>query len=167
MSNEDKTRNLLARNCGIPAKTLPPCDLEWGHAGDQHANGSDGFYARDHDTEHHARQILRATAFQLNGLGAARARNDVVRAAMAFDEGGDFGVLTAACARLRLIEQHDENAGWVPRIGQFVRSRYTGNRYCIEELAPAEEGRNVKLNNGSWLSPDELIPEKDNANAAP
>ena len=97
-----------------------------------------------------------------------RARNDVVRAAMAFDEGGDFGVLTAACARLRLIEQHEANAGWVPRLGQFVRSRYTGHRYCIEELAPGDpDGRTVKLNNGSWLSPAELIPEKENANADP
>lgn len=27
---------------------------------------------------------------------------DIVRTAMAFDEGGDFGALTSACARLRL-----------------------------------------------------------------
>lgn len=163
MSDEDKKiRNLLARNCGIPAKTLPPCDLEWGHAGDQHANSSDGFYARDYDAEHRARQQLRAAAFQADGVGAARARNDVVRAAMAFDEGGDSGALTAACARLRLIEQHDENAGWVPRLCQFVRSRYTGHRYCIEDLAPDDpDGRTVKLNNGSWLRPDELMPEKE------
>jgi len=42
--------------CGIPAMTLPPCDLPWGHDGDMHANGGDCFYARDHDEEHHRRQ---------------------------------------------------------------------------------------------------------------
>jgi len=46
------------RKCGIPAQTLPPCDLEWGHDGDMHANGGDGFYARQHDHEHHVRQRI-------------------------------------------------------------------------------------------------------------
>jgi len=45
--------------CGIPARTLPPCDLEWGHEGDLHGNAGDGFYARDHDDEHHRRQTMR------------------------------------------------------------------------------------------------------------
>jgi hypothetical protein len=44
------------RRCGIPAKTLPPCDLEWGHDGDCHSNAGDGFYARDYEVEHHRRQ---------------------------------------------------------------------------------------------------------------
>ena len=44
------------RLCGIPAKTLPPCDLPWGHAGEQHANCGDGFYAREHAEEHARRQ---------------------------------------------------------------------------------------------------------------
>ncbi len=42
--------------CRIPAMTLPPCDLPWGHDGDMHANGGDGFYARAHEDEHHRRQ---------------------------------------------------------------------------------------------------------------
>lgn len=42
--------------CGIPAKTLPPCDLEWGHAGEAHENCGDGFYAREHVEEHTRRQ---------------------------------------------------------------------------------------------------------------
>ena len=46
--------------CAIPAGTLPPCDLEYGHDGDMHANCGDGFYARQHDDEHHARQTARA-----------------------------------------------------------------------------------------------------------
>ncbi len=45
------------RRCAIPAKTLPPCDLEWGHAGEVHANGGDGFYAREYAEEHHKRQV--------------------------------------------------------------------------------------------------------------
>ncbi len=45
-----------AKLCGIPARSLPPCDLPWGHDGDMHANGGDGFYARDHLEEHHRRQ---------------------------------------------------------------------------------------------------------------
>lgn len=46
----------MSERCNIPAQTMPPCDLEWGHDGDQHANAGDGFYARDHDKEHHRRQ---------------------------------------------------------------------------------------------------------------
>lgn len=42
--------------CGIPAGTLPPCDLEWGHEGDRHSHAGDGFYARDYDYKHHERQ---------------------------------------------------------------------------------------------------------------
>ena len=45
--------------CDIPARTLPPCDLEWGHAGDMHANAGDGFYAREHEEEHRRRQQAR------------------------------------------------------------------------------------------------------------
>lgn len=44
------------RLCEIPARTLPPCDMEWGHEGDLHANAGDGFYARDYQEEHHRRQ---------------------------------------------------------------------------------------------------------------
>ena len=47
------------KRCDIPACTLPPCDLEWGHDGDMHSNGGDGFYARDYEAEHRARQRLR------------------------------------------------------------------------------------------------------------
>jgi 8-oxo-dGTP pyrophosphatase MutT (NUDIX family) len=39
--------------------TLPPCDLEWGHDGDMHGNGGDGFYAEQHLEEHHRRQAER------------------------------------------------------------------------------------------------------------
>lgn len=46
----------MKARCGIPARTLPPCDLEWGHDGDMHANAGDGFYARDFDEEHARRQ---------------------------------------------------------------------------------------------------------------
>lgn len=45
--------------CGIPARTLPPCDLEWGHDGDMHGNGGDGFYASQHLEEHRRRQAAR------------------------------------------------------------------------------------------------------------
>lgn len=50
----------LTKVCGIPAMSLPPCDLEWGHEGDMHANAGDGFFARDYIEEHHARQRDRA-----------------------------------------------------------------------------------------------------------
>lgn len=46
--------------CEIPARTLPPCDLEWGHPGDMHSNAGDGFYARNYETEHRRRQRDRA-----------------------------------------------------------------------------------------------------------
>lgn len=46
--------------CGIPAGTLPPCDLEWGHDGAMHANAGDGFYARTFENEHRRRQAVRA-----------------------------------------------------------------------------------------------------------
>jgi hypothetical protein len=63
--------------CGIPARTLPPCDLEWGHDGIQHANGCDGFLAREHDAEHLDRQrvvaIAGATGTPIIVLMAARA----------------------------------------------------------------------------------------------
>jgi len=45
--------------CNIPARSLPPCDLDWGHEGDLHGSAGDGFYARDHDDEHHRRQAAR------------------------------------------------------------------------------------------------------------
>lgn len=44
------------RKCGIPARTLPSCDEEWGHDGDMHGNAGDGFYAHEYDAEHHRRQ---------------------------------------------------------------------------------------------------------------
>jgi len=47
------------RTCGIPARSLPPCDDEWGHDGDLHSNAGDGFYAREYDEEHHRRQAER------------------------------------------------------------------------------------------------------------
>ncbi len=45
--------------CGIPAKTLPPCDLEWGHEGQTHSNGGDEFSAPQYQTTHRVRQIQR------------------------------------------------------------------------------------------------------------
>lgn len=42
--------------CGIPAQTLPPCDLPWGHEGDMHGNLGDGFFAPEYLSEHHRRQ---------------------------------------------------------------------------------------------------------------
>jgi hypothetical protein len=51
--------------CGIPANGgmigYAPCDLEWGHDGDMHANAGDGYYARQHNDEHHRRQRERAS----------------------------------------------------------------------------------------------------------
>jgi hypothetical protein len=47
---------MTKRRCDIPAKTLPPCDLEWGHDGTMHANAGDGFYAREYEEEHRRRQ---------------------------------------------------------------------------------------------------------------
>ena len=50
--------------CNIPSATLPPCDLEWGHDGDQHSNDGDGFLARAYDDDHHLRQqMVRAHPF--------------------------------------------------------------------------------------------------------
>lgn len=45
--------------CDIPARTLPPCDLPWGHDDRMHANAGDGFYARDFEAEHVIRQHCR------------------------------------------------------------------------------------------------------------
>jgi hypothetical protein len=59
---KSRLSEVKSARCGIPALTLPPCDLEWGHGGDQHANAGDGFFARDHDREHHARQNMRRAA---------------------------------------------------------------------------------------------------------
>ena len=50
------------KRCQIPAKTLPPCDLEWGHDGDMHSNGGDGFYASQHLAEHRRRQNMATIA---------------------------------------------------------------------------------------------------------
>jgi len=54
-----RTKIVRTIRCNIPAKTLPPCDLEWGHGGDMHASAGDGFYARDHLDEHHRRQAAK------------------------------------------------------------------------------------------------------------
>lgn len=59
---KSRLSEVTAARCNIPALTLPPCDMEWGHGGDQHANAGDGFFARDHDREHHARQNMRRAA---------------------------------------------------------------------------------------------------------
>lgn len=46
--------------CGIPASGgmigHAECDMPWGHPGDMHANGGDGFYAYNFDEEHRRRQ---------------------------------------------------------------------------------------------------------------
>ncbi len=44
--------------CGIPAETLPPCDLAWGHGGTMHSNAGDGFFAQRHEKEHRRRQAI-------------------------------------------------------------------------------------------------------------
>jgi hypothetical protein len=48
--------------CGIPANGgmlgFAPCDLPWGHPGDLHGNGGDGFYSPRTDDEHHKRQSV-------------------------------------------------------------------------------------------------------------
>jgi hypothetical protein len=49
---------MARKKCGIPARRLPPCDLEWGHDGDMHVNEGDGFYAREYLGEHHRRQSV-------------------------------------------------------------------------------------------------------------
>lgn len=56
------------KRCGINSRTIGACDLEWGHDGDEHANSGDGFYAQDHDGEHHRRQ--RARKRRRDGGGA-------------------------------------------------------------------------------------------------
>jgi hypothetical protein len=53
---------VIERRCGIPAMTLPPCDLPWGHDGERHANEGDGFYAREFEAEHRRRQEQRLKA---------------------------------------------------------------------------------------------------------
>ena len=46
--------------CGIRAAGgmigYAACDEPWGHDGDLHSNAGDGFYSRDTEAEHHARQ---------------------------------------------------------------------------------------------------------------
>lgn len=48
------------KKCGIEAAGgmigYAACEDEWGHDGDIHSNAGDGFYARQHDEEHHRRQ---------------------------------------------------------------------------------------------------------------
>lgn len=48
--------------CGIQAAGgmigRAACDMPWGHEGEVHFNGGDGFYARQHDKEHRRRQRL-------------------------------------------------------------------------------------------------------------
>ena len=57
----------MTKRCDIPARTLPPCDLPWGHDGDMHANGGDGFYAVEYDDEHRRRQRSRASGPSQSG----------------------------------------------------------------------------------------------------
>ena len=49
--------------CGIRAAGgmvgFAPCDLEWGHDGEQHASKGDGFYSRNTLEEHQRRQRVR------------------------------------------------------------------------------------------------------------
>lgn len=46
--------------CGIPAAGgmigYAECEMEWGHEGDMHANGGDGYYSRTYEVEHRRRQ---------------------------------------------------------------------------------------------------------------
>jgi hypothetical protein len=59
------------KKCGIKAAGgmigHAECDLDWGHEGDVHYNGADGFYSRQNDELHHRRQRQRS-----RGLGAKR-----------------------------------------------------------------------------------------------
>jgi hypothetical protein len=54
------------RLCAIPANGgaigYAPCEWQWGHEGDMHSNGGDGFYNRAHDEEHHRRQAAKRQA---------------------------------------------------------------------------------------------------------
>lgn len=52
----EKTMTTSLTLCKIPARTLPPCDLKYGHKGDKHSNAGDGFYAPEYNLMHHARQ---------------------------------------------------------------------------------------------------------------
>lgn len=65
------TREQLAAQlngrCEIPARTLPPCDLPWGHDGCRHSNGGDGFYAEEYNAGHEARQHVRRDAQACRG----------------------------------------------------------------------------------------------------
>jgi len=55
----------MTRRCDLPARTLPPCDLEWGHQGRMHSNRGVGFYVDDDlQTEHVRRQAERAKTEQ-------------------------------------------------------------------------------------------------------
>jgi hypothetical protein len=51
--------------CGIGAAGgmigYAACDDVWGHDGDLHQNAGDGFYARQHNAEHHRRQHAQKT----------------------------------------------------------------------------------------------------------
>lgn len=47
---------MTRQRCNIPAQTLPPCDLDWGHSGDMHKSGGNSFFAIKYNKEHHRRQ---------------------------------------------------------------------------------------------------------------
>lgn len=56
-------RDPRKKRCGIRANGgmigYAACDLEWGHDGEQHSNGGDGFYAMGEAAEHRRRQLIR------------------------------------------------------------------------------------------------------------
>lgn len=65
----------MTKRCDIPSATLGLCDLEWGHVGDMHASGGDGFGARAYEADHAKRQVERAKddpAFRLRAHCAER-----------------------------------------------------------------------------------------------
>lgn len=55
------------KTCGIPALTLPPCDKSWGHDGDMHSNGGDGFYSARYAAKHKTRQQAVARLIKQKG----------------------------------------------------------------------------------------------------
>ena len=65
--SREKTAAHLNGRCEIPARTLPPCDLPWGHEGRMHNNDGDDFYAEEYAAEHAERQHVRRDALKARG----------------------------------------------------------------------------------------------------
>ncbi len=93
-------RAINASVFGIPAEAIPELQAKLSELAQ---------ILQDNLTELHCNDTtiaeLRARSTELEQIGSLDQHYaDIVRTAMAFDEGGDFGALTAACARLRLAK---------------------------------------------------------------